>query len=104
MSMMKKATLTLVLVSLICAGCAMTGGANDENEPTLIDTVSAPPAEAAASIEPVSTEAAAPDSKQEEGEVPLAVAETEQPDEAPEEIVVQGRRLRHDVIHDLVAE
>ncbi|MDY6947031.1 MAG: hypothetical protein SXG53_15055 [Pseudomonadota bacterium] len=41
-------------------------------------------------------------SKQEEGEVPLAVAETEQPDQPPEEVIVQGRR--HQVIHDLVAE
>lgn len=103
MSMMKKAALTLTLVSLICAGCAMTGGGTDENEPTLID---APPAEAAASIEPALTEAGAPSaeggSKQEEGEVPLAVAESEQPDQAPEEVVVEGRR--HQVIHDLVAE
>ncbi len=43
-------------------------------------------------------------SKQEEGEVPLPVAETEQPEEAPKEVVVQGSRTRHDAIHDLVAE
>jgi hypothetical protein len=44
-------------------------------------------------------------SKQEEGEVPLAVAESEKPDGAPEEVVVQGRNLsRHETIHDLVAE
>ena len=47
MSMMKKAALILMLVSLICAGCATTGGDTDENEPTVID-VPAPPAEAAA--------------------------------------------------------
>jgi hypothetical protein len=103
MGMMKTAALTLlVLVSLICAGCATTGGATDE--PTLIDAISAPPAEAAAAIEetaPLAEEA----SKQEEGEVPLAVAESEQPDEAPTEVVVQGRNLsRHETIHDLVAE
>jgi len=103
---MKKAALTLVLVSLICAGCATTGGDAEENEPTLIDTAGAPPADA-------SMEEAAPiakaGSKQEEGEVPLAVAESEQPEHAPEhapeEVIVQGRSLnRHAVIHDLVAE
>jgi anti-sigma factor ChrR (cupin superfamily) len=100
MSMMKKTALTLVLVSLICAGCAVTGDATDENEPTLIDA----PAEVAASIEeaaPIAEEG----SKQEEGEVPLVVAESEHSTEAPEEVVVQGRNLnRHEVIHDLVAE
>jgi hypothetical protein len=106
MSMMKTAALTLVLILLICAGCTTTGGANDENEPTLID---APPAEPAASIEPALAQAGAPiaegESKQEEGEVPIAVAESEHPSEAPEEVVVQGRNLtRHETIHDLVAE
>ncbi len=98
---MKKPALALVLISLICAGCATTGDAIDENEPTVIDTVRAPAAEAAASVEeaPPSAEGA---SKQEEGEVPLAVAESEQTDQAPEEVIVQGRR--HQVIHDLVAE
>jgi hypothetical protein len=72
----------------------------------VIDAEEAPLAEAAAPIEPASTEAGVPvakeDSKQEEGEVPLAVAESEQPEGAPEEVVVQGRR--HQVIQDLVAE
>ncbi len=36
--------------------------------------------------------------------MPLPVAETEQPEEAPKEVVVQGSRARHDAIHDLVAE
>jgi hypothetical protein len=103
MSMMKKTALTLMLVSLICAGCATTGDGTDENEPTLIDA--APPAEVAAAIE----EAAPPadeSSKQEEGEVPLPVAESEQPgaapSEPPEEVIVQA--TRHQLIHDLVAE
>ncbi len=99
--MVRKAALTLlVLASLIGAGCATTGGANDEPEPTLID---APPVEAAASIEETAPSAEG-GSKQEEGEVPLAVAESEQPDEAPTEVVVQGRRNRHEEIHDLVTE
>jgi hypothetical protein len=101
MSMMKTTALTLMLVSLICAGCATTG--DDTDEPTLTDA--APPAEVAAAIE----EAAPPadeSSKQEEGEVPLPVAESERPAEAPseppEEVIVQA--TRHQVIHDLVAE
>jgi hypothetical protein len=48
----RSAELTLlVLISLICAGCATTDGATGENEPTLIDAERTPPAEAAASIE-----------------------------------------------------
>src|SRR5688572_21912641 len=109
MSMMKTAALTLVLASLMCAGCATTGGGTDEYEPTVIDAEPAAPAEAV-STEPASNETAAGTaeggSKQEEGEVPLAVAESEPPAEpvaeAPEEVVVQVRR--HEAIHDLVAE
>jgi len=101
--MMKKAALTLMLVSLICAGCATTGGDTDGNEPTLIDAAGAPPAEAAASIEEAAP-SAEEGSKQEEGEVPLAVAESERPDKATEEVIVQGSRNRHEAIHDLVAE
>ena len=98
---MKKAALTLaVLASLICAGCTTTGGANDEPEPTLIE---APPAETAASLEEAAPVAES-GSKQEEGEVPIAVAESEHPAEAPKEVVVQGSRNRHEAIHDLVAE
>lgn len=96
---MKKAALTLVLVSLICAGCATKGG----DEPMLIDAP-ALPAEAATSIEETAPSATG-DSNQEEGEVPLAVAESERSEQAPEEVVVQGRSLnRHETIHDLVAE
>jgi hypothetical protein len=103
MRRMKKTALTLMLVSLIVAGCATTGDTGDETEPTLIDTATA--TEVAAAIE----EAAPPadeSSKQEEGEVPLTVAESEPPPEAPEqppeEVIVQA--TRHQVIHDLVAE
>jgi len=100
---MKKAALILTLVSLICTGCAMTGGDSDENEPTVIDAQSAPPAELAATEETAPVAEGA--SKQEEGEVPIAVAESEHPDAGPEEVVVQGRNLnRHEAIHDLVAE
>ncbi|HEU5136719.1 MAG TPA: hypothetical protein VFU13_16350 [Steroidobacteraceae bacterium] len=90
----------LLLVSLTFAGCATTGGADEEAEPTVIDAAPDPtPApEAPSSV-------AAEESKQQEGEVPLAVAETEQADESMAEVVVQGRiRSRHEAIHDLVAE
>ncbi len=43
-------------------------------------------------------------SKQEEGEVPLAVAESEKTETAPKEVVVHGPRARHEAIHDFVAE
>jgi hypothetical protein len=106
--MRKTGALALVLVSLICSGCAMTGGAAGEEEPTLIDAGQIAPAEVAASLE-LAEPTSKGESKEEEGEVPLAVAETapapEQPGEKPEEVIVQGRNLnRHQVIHDLVAE
>src|SRR5690349_19477975 len=94
----------LVLASLIFAGCATTGG-SEEPEPTVIDETTAP-ADASASMEDP-TAGAEGGSKQEEGEVPLAVAESEQPEKAPKEpkeVVVQGSRNRHEAIHDLVAE
>jgi hypothetical protein len=59
------------------------------------------PSEVAAAIE----EAAPPEddsSNQEEGEVPLPVAESEQPATPTEEVIVKA--TRHQVIHDLVAE
>jgi hypothetical protein len=105
MSMKKAGALALVLVSLICSGCATTGV---EEEPTLIDAGGEVPAEVAASLEEAALTPKG-ESKQEEGEVPLAVAESapppEKPAEKPEEVIVQGRNLnRHQVIHDLVAE
>ncbi len=99
---MRTAALTFVLALLICAGCTTTGGAYEESEPTLIDTEPAPPADAAA-IEPASPDPEA--SKQEEGEVPIAVAESEPTKDGPEEVIVQRRSLaRHEAIHDLVSE
>src|SRR4051812_32869178 len=95
MRTMKKTALTLMLVSLILAGCATTGD-TDESEPTV--TEAAP--EVAAAIE----EAAPPadeSSNQEEGEVPLPVAESEQPTQTTETVIVQA--TRHQIIHDLVA-
>jgi hypothetical protein len=91
----------LILGSLTLTGCTTTGGATDE--PTVVEAEPAAPADVAAAIEeaaPVAEES----SKQEEGEVPLPVAESEHPAEAPNEVVVEGSRARHDAIHDLVAE
>jgi len=92
------AALTLLtLAFLVFPGCTTTGGATGEIEPTVIEPERAPPAEQTA---PVADEG----SKQEEGEVPLAVAESEQPETAPKEVVVHGPRARHEAIHDFVAE
>jgi hypothetical protein len=99
MSMIKTAALPVALLSLICAACATRGPY--ENEPTVSD---AAPVDAVALIEqaPPAKEGA---SKQEEGELPLVVAESEHPQQSSEQIVVQGRApQRHEVIHDLVAE
>ena len=105
LSAARSAALTLLaLVSLICAGCTTTGGAGDESEEPPVIDASAPSAEAAAEVAdaaPMPEEG----SKQEEGEVPLPVAESEHPAEAPpKEVIVQGSRARHDAIHDFVAE
>ena len=94
----------LILLALIFAGCATTGSADEESEPTVIDALPEPVAEAVASIaaeDPKQQE----DSKQQEGEVPLPVAESEQTEDGVTEVVVQARiRNRHEAIHDLVTE
>jgi hypothetical protein len=96
----------LVLVTLISAGCASTGGATAESDPTLIAPVAEAPAEAAEMAAVAADDPKQPDeSKQQEGEVPIAVAESEQPDAGMAEVVVQGHiRTRHEAIHDLVTE
>ena len=97
------AALTLLtLTSLFLAGCSTTGGATSEIEPPVVDSEPAPIAAAAPAVETAPAKA----SKQEEGEVPLGVAESEHPDQAPapREVIVQGRRSRDEAIHDFVAE
>jgi hypothetical protein len=93
----------LVWAALVLPGCATTSGAP---EPTVIEPEAGSAADAAAAIE--ETAPAEDASKQEEGEVPLAVAESEQPEKeaekTPKEVVVQGSRTRHEAIHDLVTE
>ena len=93
----------LIFVALISTGCATTGGGVEESDPTVIDAEPEVPAEAAvtAAEDPKPQE----ESKQQEGEVPLAVAEAEQPEAAMAEVVVQAKvRMRHEAIHDLVTE
>jgi len=103
----------LSCVALLLAGCATTGGVGEGSDPTVIQAEPEVPAEAAATAaeDPKPQE----ESKQQEGEVPLIVAESEQPevgqfdagkvDETMAEVVVQARvRTRHETIHDLVTE
>jgi hypothetical protein len=93
----------LLLLVLISSGCATTGGAGEEADPTLIDNTPEVPAEVAAVVaeDPKPQE----ESKQQEGEVPLPVAESEDTEAGMAEVVVQARvRHRHEAIHDLVTE
>ena len=96
------ALLLSVLATLVAAGCATTGGDSEESEPTIIDTTPEPADEAADAMP--ETGPSAPESKEKEGEVPLAVAATEQPEAPITEVVVQGSRQRHEAINDLVTE
>jgi hypothetical protein len=88
----------LISLALVAAGCATTGGADEDYEPTVIEAVPEPVVESPATPpEEVS--------KQQEGEVPIAVAESEPADDAVPEVVVQATiRARHEAIHDLVTE
>ncbi len=99
----------LILLALACAGCATTSGGGEGADPTVVDS-SPEPISDAAPTNADETPAAEPASKQEEGEVPVTVAESEKPeagkpDDNQPEVVVQGHiRTRHEAIHDLVAE
>jgi hypothetical protein len=90
------------MAGLALGGCATTGSESDESDPILIDTPVVEPSDAAEAAD----DSAPPEeeSKQQEGEVPLAVAESEQPEEPPPEVVVRGTRNRHEAIRDLVVE
>jgi hypothetical protein len=98
------ALLLLASAALICAGCATTGGADEEAEPTLMD----PAPEVSEEVDAVISEtapAAEAESKEKEGEVPLAVADSEQLEAPIPEVVVQSRiPSRHEAIFDLVTE
>jgi hypothetical protein len=92
----------LVPLLLLMAGCATTGGGDAEFEPKVFDQDLDPAVSAAISIaadDPKQQD----DSKQEEGEVPLAAVESESSGIA--EVIVQARiRNRREAIHDLVTE
>lgn len=90
----------LALASLFFAGCTSTKSAY-EIDPPLVDSEPAAPVEAVVST---GDAAKAEDSKQEEGEVPMAVAESEHPDQPPPDEVVVQARTRDRAIQDLVAE
>jgi len=98
----------LVLIALVSAGCATSHGTSEGADPTIVDATPDVSADAAATVaaeDPKQPE----ESKQQEGEVPLAVAESEHPSEKDDadmaEVVVQGHvRNRHEAIRDLVAE
>src|SRR5690606_17364976 len=93
----------ITAAALACAACGTTGGVAEEPEPILIGSEPVLPVEMPA-LE-ASTRAGSQEGA--EGEVPVAVAETERP-QAPaedlEEVVVEAQRERYAVIQDLVAE
>jgi hypothetical protein len=89
----------LVLAALICTACGTTGAVSGEGEPVFVEHESA---FAEAPVAPMPNVG-------HEGEVPRAVAESERPEvvspgEEIEEVVVEARRERHEVILDLVSE
>jgi hypothetical protein len=105
----------LFLLGLLCAGCVATGSLEDEGEVAAVEEEAVPPEPEAEPATDEARDAVATDEankddspKDEEGEVPIAVAETA-PDEAEpsaeqiDEVVVQARR-RHETIRNLVTE
>lgn len=100
---------------LFCAACA-TPSVNEEGDEEAVvmedesaaEPVAEPAAETEVREEHVAEDTVPPTAKPEEGEVPLAVAESEHTEPPPSshelaEVVVQAKP-RHEVIHDLVAE
>jgi hypothetical protein len=91
----------LLSLCLLCAGCATSRSVSDEGETDLafesIPAEQEPPAQME-------------DAEEEDGEVPLSVAESEPREmpgpveQLPEALVQAQIRDRHEVIHDLVAE
>jgi hypothetical protein len=93
----------IVFASLFPAGCATIGGAPEESDPILLPETSGTPNETAMALDDAAAPAAE-ESKQSEGEVPLAVAGSEPAEDRMAEVVVQGHRSRHETIRDLVTE
>ncbi|MEO8306650.1 MAG: hypothetical protein ABI616_01250 [Pseudomonadota bacterium] len=94
----------LILGLLVCAGCTTTSTLVEEGEPTLVAEEQPSPQELETQEAPEAAEGAV----QEEGEVAIAVAESEHRESTPasEELgeVVVRARARHELIHDLVSE
>lgn len=101
--MLKTASCLTILSLLLCSACTTTGSV-DEAEPVIVEESA--PQEVLGTPEPADD----PDAPEEEGEVPLAVAQSEVPDSsapaAADELaeVVVLAPARHEVIHNLVAE
>jgi hypothetical protein len=101
--------MALALIGLACLGlsaCANRGGAYEEAEPEIVQELAA-----AQIADAPKDDVTPPQAVAEEGaeEVPLAVAESEQPThpspaDRMDEIVVGGVRARHEIIRDLVNE
>jgi hypothetical protein len=90
-----------LLATLLATGCATLESDTEEAEPTVIEAMPEPVDEAEALPDPPPAEE---ESKEKEGEVPLAVAETEPAEPPLTEVIVQGGRQRHEAIVDLVTE
>ena len=98
----------LVLSALTSAACTTQESLSEEGEAVSVEPETAPPEAAAPGSGSPDEAVKGPEDKTEEGEVPIAVAETEHREETPSgneiaEVIVQAR-ARHEVIHDLVAE
>jgi hypothetical protein len=100
---MRALKLLLIGASLACSACGTTGDTLEEAEPVLVEH------EPALAPEPETFPPGASDERSIEGEVPLAVAESEQPEidasaDELEEVIVEAPRGRHETILDFVSE
>ena len=94
--------LLLIFTISLSSGCATSRGISEDSEPTVMDPV---PEVSDEATNPETPAAADTESKEKEGEVPLAVAGSEQAEAPIPEVVVQARvRGRHEAIYDLVTE
>jgi len=104
LAMRAAARVLLVLGFLACTACTMTGGSVRDEPPVIAEEIPVDEEPVPLLEEPAAVAA------QEEGEVPLTVAESERREVAPSgdelaEVIVRARvRQRHEVIRDLVSE
>jgi hypothetical protein len=99
----------VILAALVSAGCETPSRTTEGEDPVVavVNTAGPEDPEITAMDEPDEPEDEAPEGDDAEGEVPLAVAESERPDlvthEQLADVIVQAPlRERHEVIHDLV--